>query len=191
MQQMNGPFDIIGDIHGCSNTLQALLAKLGYQLTNGAYRHADRRVVFLGDFIDRGPGQREVIEIARAMVDSGSALAVMANHEFNAIAFATPDGRGGHLREHSTKNLDQHAAFLEAYPPDSADYLGAIQWFKTLPLWLDLGSIRVVHACWDPDEIGYLADPGNTRKKRTHKPDLSDQPSHPTQPEPPDPTRLT
>ena len=51
------------------------------------YRHADRKVVFIGDFVDRGPGIGEVIEIVRAMVDAGDALAVMGNHEYNAIAF--------------------------------------------------------------------------------------------------------
>ena len=154
---MSTCYDIIGDIHGCSETLKALLHKLGYEYTSGAYRHADRQAVFLGDFIDRGPRQREVIELVRPMIEGGSALAVMANHEFNAIAFATPDSKGGHLRQRTAKNRKQHRAFLDAYPPDSPDYREVVAWFKTLPLWLDLGALRVIHACWDPDAIGYLS----------------------------------
>lgn len=84
-------YDIIGDIHGHSQSLEAILAKLGYKSQSGIYRHPSRKVIFLGDFIDRGKYQREVIDIARAMADSGGALAVMGNHEFNAIAYYTVD----------------------------------------------------------------------------------------------------
>jgi len=102
---MNGEgYDIIGDIHGCSQTLVALLEKLGYRKKDGIYRHPSRTVIFLGDFIDRGPHQREVIETVRPMVDSGAALAVMGNHEFNAIAWATRHPEtADYLRPHNDK----------------------------------------------------------------------------------------
>ena len=48
-------YDIIGDIHGCAKTLSVLLDKLGYVLESGIYRHPIRQVIFLGDFVDRGP----------------------------------------------------------------------------------------------------------------------------------------
>ena len=150
-------FDLIGDIHGCARSLADLLVKLGYVRRAGVYRHPERRVIFLGDFIDRGAGQREVIAIVRAMVDAGAALAVMGNHEYNAIAFATPRPDGaGFLRERSDKNLRQHLAFLSAYPPGSQDHAELIEWFQRLPLWLDLDGLRVVHACWDREAIGLL-----------------------------------
>jgi len=150
-------YDIIGDIHGCSLTLQALLEKLGYTRCDAGYRHAARRVIFLGDFIDRGPQQRAVLDIVRPMVAAGSALAVMGNHEFNAIAWATPDeSAGGFLRAHSEKNNRQHAAFLQAYAGSTPDYADAVDWFRTLPLWLDLGELRIVHACWDRQAIGRI-----------------------------------
>jgi len=143
-------YDIIGDIHGYSRSLVALLDKLGYQKQAGAYRHRSRKAIFLGDFIDRGKFQREVLAIVKAMVDSDAALAVMGNHEFNAIAFFTPDQDvGGCLRPHSDKNNDQHQAFLDAYSDSPADYEDTINWFKTLPLWLDLGELKIIHACWD------------------------------------------
>ena len=147
-------YDIIGDIHGCNLTLQALMKKLGYVRRDTVYRHPARRVIFLGDFIDRGPQQRAVLDTVRPMVAAGTALAVMGNHEFNAIAWATPDKSGsGFLRAHSDKNLGQHEAFLQAYSDSSTDYADAIDWFRTLPLWLDLGELRIVHACWDRQAI--------------------------------------
>jgi len=101
-------YDIIGDIHGQAGELEELLTKLGYGCIGGVYRHDTRQVIFLGDFIDRGPHQRRVLNLVRAMVADGTALAVMGNHEFNAIAFYTPDGSGGHLRPRNEKNVHQH-----------------------------------------------------------------------------------
>jgi len=151
--------DIIGDIHGCNLSLIALLEKLGYVRSDGVFRHEKRKVIFLGDFIDRGPGQREVINIVRPMIDAGSALAVMGNHEFNAIAYATkvPDSEE-FLRPHSDKNIKQHHVFLDAYDNGPDEYREVINWFMTLPLWLDLGQLRIVHACWDAKIIMRLAD---------------------------------
>jgi len=100
-------YDLIGDIHGYASALRSLLAKLGYQECDGAWMHPERKVIYLGDFVDRGPAQVETVEIARRMVESGHALAVMGNHEFNAVAWATPrDGQTGKfLRTHSESPL--------------------------------------------------------------------------------------
>jgi len=143
-------YDLVGDIHGHSRPLIALLEKLDYQCENGIYTHPERKIIFLGDFIDRGPNQRAVIDIVRPMIDSGSALSVMGNHEFNAIAFYTPDpeNSGQYLREHSEKNRRQHEVFLAEYE-NADDYADLISWFRALPLWLELEGLRVVHACWD------------------------------------------
>ena len=109
-------YDIIGDIHGCADTLEALLRKLGFTNVHGVYSHGSRKAIFLGDFVDRGPKQREVIEIVRPMIESGTALAVMGNHEYNAVAWATPRSDGnGYLRIHDEKNRLQHLAFLETH----------------------------------------------------------------------------
>jgi hypothetical protein len=82
------------------------------------------------------------------MVEAGAAQAVMGNHEFNAIGWATPDGRNGFLRQRTPKNFAQHSVFLEQIGADSDNHAEAIAWFKTLPLWLNLGGLRVIHACW-------------------------------------------
>ncbi len=83
-------YDLIGDIHGCAGALEALLAKMGYREQDGVWRHPTHQVIFLGDFIDRGPEQVEVMKVVRAMVDAEQALSVMGNHELNAVAWATP-----------------------------------------------------------------------------------------------------
>ena len=150
-------YDIIGDIHGCHDTLVSLLKTLGYQLLDGCYQHPVRKAIFVGDFVDRGPKQVDVIDTVRAMVDAGQAYAVMGNHEFNAIAYVTPDKKyGGFLRKHSERNQRTHQAFLEAMAVSPERYEDLIEWMKTLPLWLDLGNLRVVHACWDRDGIAQL-----------------------------------
>ena len=154
-------FDIIGDIHGHSSALQAFLTHLGYQDRNGAWRHPSRQALFVGDFIDRGPGQLETVEIVRKMVDAGTARAVMGNHEFNAIAWHTPDplAPGEYLRPHSgdigRKNHHQHQHFL-AEVSDKRIHAETIDWFLTLPLWLDLPALRVVHACWNEEAMAAL-----------------------------------
>lgn len=158
-------YDLIGDIHGYSVALEGLLQAMGYTCDGGIYRHPTRRVIFLGDFIDRGPDQRGVIEIVRPMVEAGTALSVMGNHEYNAISWATQNSEtGDYLRPHTQKNRRQHEAFLAAYADDPEAYRGVIEWFKTLPLWLELEGLRVVHACWDPQWITRLREavgPGN------------------------------
>ncbi|OJV99808.1 MAG: hypothetical protein BGO39_12445 [Chloroflexi bacterium 54-19] len=76
-----GPFDLIGDIHGCAAELRLLLEKLGYREKDGFYSHpAGRRVVFLGDLVNRGPASIEVVRLAARMVENGTALSVRGNH---------------------------------------------------------------------------------------------------------------
>jgi hypothetical protein len=143
-------YDLIGDIHGRADRLFALLRKMDYAQKDGVWHHATRQVVFLGDFIDRGAAPIEVLTTAKAMADVGSAFCVMGNHELNAIGWHTPDSYGeGFLRPHNDSNRRQHAAFLEAVGDGSPAHRQWIEWFKTLPLWLELDGIRVVHACWD------------------------------------------
>lgn len=141
-------YDIVGDIHGHADPLRRLLAKLDYVEYDGIYRNAERTMLFVGDFIDRGPEQREVLRITRAMCGAGSARAVLGNHEFNAIGWATANGKGGFHRAHSIQNTQQHAKFLDAYNEHSADYDDVIRWFKTLPVWIELPGLRLIHACW-------------------------------------------
>lgn len=150
-------YDIIGDIHGEAGKLHALLARLDYQWEDGCFRHPTRKAVFLGDFIDRGPHQRQVLVTIMPMVREGAALAVMGNHELNAIGYHTedPDHPGEYLRPRTHKNNQQHKAFLEAF--SGAGQEGkleqVLEFFKSLPVYLKLDGINAVHACWHPGAI--------------------------------------
>jgi hypothetical protein len=143
-------YDLIGDIHGHADELKELLTKLEYENQDGTWSHKSRIVVFLGDYIDRGPKQRESVAIVRSMVETGNALAIMGNHEFNAIGFSTLSSDGiSFLRPHSDNNLKQHGRFLEEFPFSSPEYKDAIAWFNKLPMFLEKTQIMAVHACDD------------------------------------------
>lgn len=150
--------DLIGDIHGHADALQRLLDKLGYSKQNGVYRHPKRAAIFLGDFIDRGPQIKETLEIVRPMIDSGAALAVMGNHELNALAYHTPDPNvpGEYLRRHNESNCRQHAETMRQVPAGELE--SYLEWFRTLPLWLELDGLRVIHACWDGQMMDHVGD---------------------------------
>lgn len=152
---MNG-YDVIGDVHGYATSLERLLGAMGYVETAGVYRHPERRVVFVGDLIDRGPDQIRTLQIARSMVESKSALMVLGNHEFNAVAWTTRNTEGEWSRPHSERNRGQHEVFLDAVTEGSARHHDWIDWFRTLPMWLDLGGLRIVHACWHPPSMQQL-----------------------------------
>ena len=153
-------YDIIGDVHGHADELVELLHLMDYRLDGDVWRHRTRTAVFVGDLIDSGPAQVETVRVVKAMVDAASALIVLANHEFNAIAWHSPDPdhAGEYLRPHTVKNKRQHRDFLDQFGEDSAAHHEALAWFMTLPLWLDLGDLRVVHACWDPAAMAAVAD---------------------------------
>lgn len=158
-------YDIIGDVHGHAAELEALLARMGYERDGSVWRHSLRQVVFVGDLVDRGPAQLGTIEIARAMVEAGAARIVMGNHEYNALAYATPNPAvpDEFLRRHTPKNTRQHQVFLDEVGADPAvgTYKEVLDWFRTIPLWLELrlgdARLRVVHACWSAAAMEVLA----------------------------------
>lgn len=145
-------YDLIGDIHGCYDTLVHLLDTLGYRRQGGVWRHPRRQVIFLGDIIDRGSHIREALHLVRDMVEHDQALCIMGNHEFNALGWHTPapaaSGRQ-FVRDHGPRYarlLRETFEQFESYPEEWRAFLG---WFRELPLFLDGGRFRVVHACWD------------------------------------------
>lgn len=149
-------YDVIGDVHGCAVTLERLLQKLGYTKNRGVYQHKNRRVLFLGDLIDRGPRIREVVLIVQAMVERGKAEIVLGNHEFNALLYCTKSDDGvNYLRSHSPSHTRQIAETLEQFANHPADWQSLLQWFTKLPLFLEFNTsdettvFRAVHACWD------------------------------------------
>ncbi len=152
-------YDLIGDIHGCGATLAALLEKLGYHQRGGVYRHPRRRVIFLGDLIDRGPRVRLAVQITRRMVEEGEAHIVMGNHEVNALAYCHPDpDDSAHrwLRAHTPRHNRIVNETLAQYRDHPQEWDEVLAWFLDIPLLLELDGLRVVHACWDHAPIDEL-----------------------------------
>jgi hypothetical protein len=177
-----GGIDIIGDIHGMHTRLVAMLDALGYRRTAGRWAHAEqRKIVFVGDYVDRGARVAEVVELARELCDHRVALALAGNHDTNAIAFATrahdrvfdaatawreasarlaagaDSARAptAWLRPHDAKNLKQHQDTIRGFA-SAADYESCVRHFMTLPVYLELPGLRAVHAAWIPPAIRAL-----------------------------------
>jgi hypothetical protein len=88
------------------------------------------------------------------MVESGNAIALMGNHEYNAICYNTLDKQnGGYLRKHNIKNTNQHVKTLNDFLNRQSEYYEYINWFKTLPLFYEKETFSAVHACWDDATI--------------------------------------
>lgn len=135
----HGPFDIVGDIHGCRAELEALLGRLGYDLETD--RHPDgRKVVFLGDLVDRGPDIPGVLRRVMKMVASGSALCVPGNHEMKLLRKL----RGKDVR--ISHGLAESLAQLERETPEFrrevTDFIDALVSHYVL----DDGNLVVAHA---------------------------------------------
>ena len=146
----------IGDIHGQYSKLAVLMDHICSQ------KNMDNNIlIFLGDLIDNQPGTQiahlAVLERVREYVDAGRAICLMGNHEFNAIGWAMRHPVSGKpLRPHSENNHRQHQAFLDDVIEDSPQHVAWIEWFKSLPIFVDYGDIRAVHACWDDNAIARL-----------------------------------
>lgn len=147
---MSDPITVIPDIHADPQRLEASLSAAG-----------NDHIAFLGDFIDgktvSGSDDAAVLDKAFALLDSGRASAVMGNHELNAILFHTSGPDGQPLRPHEPKNLNQHATFLDRFDGKPDEIRTWRDRILSLPLWLDLGGIRLVHACWDTGAIATIS----------------------------------
>jgi hypothetical protein len=150
-------YDIIGDIHGYYDELLLLILKLGYYMEGEIYVHKeDRNIVFVGDLIDRGPKIRETLQLVKLLVDTGLAYCVKGNHEYNAINFwEISNTDGEYYRKHTRQNIIQHYKTIESFQNRDEEWLEYIAWMNQLPIILDMGDFRVVHASYHPliDEL--------------------------------------
>jgi protein phosphatase len=141
-----GPFDVIGDIHGCRAELEVLLTELGYDIRRddsgravGA-RHVARRAVFVGDLVDRGPDTPGVLRLVMGMVTGGDAFCVPGNHE-NKLLRALR-GRNVQVTHGLAESLAQLAAEPEEFRADVERFMdGLISHYV-----LDGGDLVVSHA---------------------------------------------
>jgi len=99
------------------------------------------------------------LEIVRGMVDAGTALAILGNHEVNAMRYGTIGSNGRPLRSHTSNNTIQHQKTLDEFR-DPAEWAFWLKWFAGLPFCLDLGGLRAVHACWDAEILRELSGIG-------------------------------
>lgn len=140
-----GPFDIIGDVHGCRSELTELLIRLGYTRSDAAWSHPEgRRAVFLGDLVDRGPDSPGVLGLVMDMVASGNALCVQGNHD-NKLERKLA-GRDVKVNHGMAETLAQ----LDALPDDKrTGFVTEVRAFLDglrSHYWLDGGKLVVAHA---------------------------------------------
>jgi protein phosphatase len=137
LTHLTGPFDIIGDIHGCAAELEALLAKLGY--VDGVHPEG-RTAVFVGDLVDRGPDSPGVLRRVMAMVKSGNALCVPGNHENKYGRYLR--GRKVQHTHGLAETIEQMAGESEEFVAEVAEFLdGLVSHYV-----LDGGRLVVCHA---------------------------------------------
>jgi protein phosphatase len=138
----HGPFDIVGDVHGCADELEQLLAELGYERADGeAYVHPEgRRAVFVGDLVDRGPRVVDSVRLVKAMVEAGSALCVPGNHDIKLVRKLR--GRDVQI----THGLDRTLAELEAVSDEERDEMRDFLDGLVSHYVFDEGKLVVAHA---------------------------------------------
>lgn len=152
-RDLRGPFDIVGDVHGCADELEDLLDLLGYEVE---WSGRDVRVtpprgrtlVFVGDLVDRGPRSPDVLRIVMAMAQAGTALCVEGNHDFKLLRWLT--GRQVKATNGLQRSIDQMAEEDPAFHARARTYLGSLPPY----LWLDDGRLAVAHAGIRADMIG-------------------------------------
>ncbi len=139
----HGPFDIIGDVHGCYDELAELLGRLGYAVDAGgaSARHpAGRTAVFVGDLVDRGPATPAVLRLVMGMTAEGSGVSVAGNHEAKLVkALRGRDVSVAH-------GLAQSLAQLAAEPPEFSQQAAAFADRLLSHLVFDDGKLVVAHA---------------------------------------------
>ena len=152
-RDLPGPFDLIGDVHGCHAELVTLLHRLGYHDDGESWVHAEgRTAVFLGDIIDRGPAAPDVVVLVSKMVRRGRALFVPGNHDERLAAFL--GGESVVVAYGLEQTLEQLEAMAE---DDRADVLARfLGLFVEAPpyLWLDGGALVAVHGGIEESMIG-------------------------------------
>ena len=146
----HGPFDIIGDIHGCCDELEQLLNKLGYYRDESeSYKHPEgRKAVFLGDFCDRGPRNVYVLKTVMDMVDSGNALAVPGNHDVKLLKYLR--GSNVKLDFGIEKTAEEFEKMGDNFKERAANFIDSLVSHYVL----DDGRLVVAHAGIKQEYIG-------------------------------------
>jgi len=137
------PLDIVGDVHGESEALDDLMRQLGYA-PDGSHPE-QRKLVFVGDLVDRGLDSYGVVKRVQRLVQNGHALCILGNHEINLLLDDVKDGSGWFFDERYQQDRRNYGRFVRTPQEDKP----AIRRFLgSLPVALVRRDIRVVHAAW-------------------------------------------
>ena len=153
-------YDIIGDVHGHHDKLIALLQKLGYQKQNSVWAQAGHKAVFVGDLIDKGPKAAAVLKTVKAMVEAGSAMMVVGNHELNWIQEAADHTADLMAFMDATERHYSRCQLTKAFKYEPEQLIEIFQWLRNQPIYIEQDDLRVVHACWDEEALATLKDAG-------------------------------
>ncbi|MBR0484449.1 MAG: AAA family ATPase, partial [Oscillospiraceae bacterium] len=148
-KELHGPFDIIGDIHGCCDELELLLDRLGYKNTDGIYAHPDGRIAaFLGDFCDRGNRNADVLRLVMNMVKSGNAIAVPGNHDVKLLKYL--HGKSIAMTHGIDKTIAEIEMQDDAFKNEVAEFIDSLISHYVL----DDGKLVIAHAGLKQEYIG-------------------------------------
>ena len=143
-----GPLDVIGDVHGERQALLQLVKHLGYD--DNGHHPQGRKLVFVGDFCDRGPDSPGVLALVRRWVEAGNALAVLGNHEINLLRDDAKDGSGWYFDQRIEADNRKYAPYARAGDHFADEIL---PFLRQLPLALERDDIRIVHAAWIEEKV--------------------------------------
>lgn len=131
-EQIN--FDLIGDVHGHFETLLQMISLLGYKKNQTSYFHPQgRKILFVGDLINRGPDSVGVLKLVKELHQTGVAELCLGNHEFR-------------LLQQAHKNPSEV----------TEEFLPFLSWLRTIPFFLEKENFRVVHAAWHYSSVQLL-----------------------------------
>lgn len=165
-------YDIIGDVHGYAYELQLLLKQMDYENINGVWFHPKRKAIFVGDFTCRGPQTRETINIVKQMVEYGSGMAILGNHEMNVIGHFTKNYDNTPFKPATGSNKKLMDKIKAEYMYEKDKLKADVKWLRRLPFALDLGPVRIVHAYWNNSHIELIKNTltkGKLTKKILYK----------------------
>ena len=145
-----GPVDIMGDVHGEIGAMESLIANLGYDRLGN--HPGGRKLVWVGDLTDRGPDSIAVVDKVREVVAAGNGHCVLGNHDLNLL-----------LDHRKTENAwfygetfrDADGSVVEQRLADDRQREKILDFFRSLPLALERADLRIVHASWENQMIGY------------------------------------
>ncbi|HTU18850.1 MAG TPA: metallophosphoesterase [Gemmataceae bacterium] len=156
----DGPLDILGDIHGEIDALRLLLRRLGYA-PDGSHAEG-RRLIFVGDLVDRGPDSPAVIDLVRQLLASERAQCVLGNHELNILLGRRKPDNIWFFHHELTAGHRAAARPQVWIEPQAQEAI--LAFFATLPLALERSDVRVVHACWHEEKIALVRQATDTEK---------------------------